>query len=314
MPSSPFRPAGPGSAPADWPPRPDPPQDLRHRLTQLTGRLSDRARSASMSVGAWRLRSGSSGDADETPSGRRRPGRLQTRLVGTVIATVAVLLVAIGGSVVGRALERQSEHGVASGPVVAATPPTGGLPLVAGTIGAGTGVPGSSGTAPTAGSSQLTSTTTSLVAVHAAGAVARPGVYLLPVGARVDDVLAAAGGAAADADLDSVNLAEGVVDGERVAFPRFGQPAPTITAPTRASTPAASGADRSAASTTVAPVDLNTASSAELDLLPGVGPATAAAIIEFRVRNGRFRTVTQLLDVPGIGDAKLAALKPRVRV
>lgn len=313
MSSSPFRPAGPGSAPADWPPRPDPPRDLRRRLTQLTGRLSDRARSASMSVGAWRLRSGSSGDADETPSGRGRPGRSQTRLVGTVIATVAVLLVAIGGSVVGRALERQSEHGVASGPVVAATPPTGGLPLVAGTIGAGTGVPGP-GTAPTAGSSQLTSTTTSLVAVHAAGAVARPGVYLLPVGARVDDVLAAAGGAAADADLDSVNLAEGVVDGERVAFPRFGQPAPTITAPTRASTPAASGADRSAASTTVAPVDLNTASSAELDLLPGVGPATAAAIIEFRVRNGRFRTVTQLLDVPGIGDAKLAALKPRVRV
>ena len=191
MPSSPFRPAGSGASPAEWPRRPDPPRDLRHRLTQLTGRLRDRARSASQLVGAWRQRSGSSGDrgdVDETPSRRSHPGRSQTRLVGAVIAALAV--VAIGGSVVGRALERRSEQagaavsGSVSGPVVVATPPTGGLPLVAGTIGVGTGVPGPSGSARTAGSSHPTSTTTSLVAVHAAGAVARPGVYLLPVGAR----------------------------------------------------------------------------------------------------------------------------------
>jgi competence protein ComEA len=147
--------------------------------------------------------------------------------------------------------------------------------------------------------------TTELV-VHAAGAVVVPGVHRLPGGSRVQDVLAAAGGPTPDADLDRVNLAAPVVDGERVWIPRMGEEAPPL-APGGSPAPAA-GAP------TAGPVDLNTATAEQLDTLPGIGPATAAAIIEHRERNGPFRSVDELLDVPGIGDAKLAQLRDLVSV
>jgi competence protein ComEA len=137
------------------------------------------------------------------------------------------------------------------------------------------------------------------VVAHAAGAVARPGVQRLPAGARVADLLDAAGGATADADLDQVNLAAKVSDGDRVYVPRRGEAPP----PAAAGQPAAEG-----------PVNLNTATAEQLDALPGVGPSTAAAIVEHRTRNGRFRTVDDLGQVPGIGPARLAALRPKVRV
>jgi len=148
-----------------------------------------------------------------------------------------------------------------------------------------------------------------LATVHAAGRVANPGVYTVPAGARVADVLTAAGGALADADTAQLNLAARVADGERVWVPRIGE-APPATPPGGPGAAGTGGAGRSSPG----PVDLNTATAEQLDQLPGVGPATAQAILTWRTRNGRFRSVTDLLEVPGIGPAKLEALRPLVRV
>jgi competence protein ComEA len=149
--------------------------------------------------------------------------------------------------------------------------------------------------------------------VHAAGAVVDPGVYELPDGSRVDDLVVAAGGLAPDADGDRVNLALPLVDGERVYVPSVGeQELP------EAPGPATSGGDAAGASGGGAggggPVDLNTADLAELDELPGVGPVTAQAIVDHREQQGPFTAVDQLLDVQGIGEARLAQLRDLVVV
>lgn len=143
--------------------------------------------------------------------------------------------------------------------------------------------------------------------VHAAGAVLRPGVVEVPPGARVVDVVAAAGGPTPEADLNQINLAELVTDGERVYIPRSGEVVPAITSPSGvASKPGSTDAN------TV--VNLNDASESELETLPGVGPATAKAIVDYRSQHGRFRSVDDLLNVRGIGPAKLEQIKPYARV
>ena len=142
------------------------------------------------------------------------------------------------------------------------------------------------------------------VVVHVAGAVASPGLYRLGGDARVADALDAAGGPAADADLDALNLAAKVADGERVYVARRGEVPPAAVA--------ASGA--SGAGAPAGPLDLNSATAEQLEDLPGVGPATAAAIVAYRQEKGRFRSVDELLEVRGIGEAKLAAIRPKVRV
>ena len=138
-----------------------------------------------------------------------------------------------------------------------------------------------------------------VLVVHAAGAVVRPGVYQVPAGSRVNDVVNAAGGPAADADVDQLDLAAKVGDGDRVYVPRHGESVPAATA--------AGGA-------APGPIDLNRATVEQLDALPGVGPATAKAIVDWRTRHGRFRSVQDLLDVPGIGPSKLDRLKTLVMV
>jgi competence protein ComEA len=139
--------------------------------------------------------------------------------------------------------------------------------------------------------------------VHVAGAVVHPGVYELAAGARVRDAVNAAGGPAADADLDAMNLAAPVRDGERVYVPLPGE----------APGPAVIGGG-SGASGVPGPVDLNVAGEAELDALPGIGPALAAAIVADREANGPFATVDDLLRVRGIGPAKLDQFRDRVTV
>lgn len=157
-------------------------------------------------------------------------------------------------------------------------------------------------------STTLASPTTSIgpLHVHAAGAVARPGVVQVPSGARVVDVIAAAGGAASDADLNQINLAELVTDGERVYIPRAGEVVAAVAAP--------SGSAKGGGTDATGIVNINEASESELEALPGVGPATAKAIVDYRTQNGRFRSVDDLLNVRGIGPAKLEQIKPYARV
>ena len=128
--------------------------------------------------------------------------------------------------------------------------------------------------------------------VHVLGAVVVPGLYELPVGSRVVDAIAVAGGFAADADRGGVNLARLLVDAEQVQVPVIGAP------------DAASGGL----------VNLNTADSATLQTLPRVGPAFADRIIAWREANGGFRSVDDLLSVSGIGDKTFEGLAALVTV
>ncbi|MCC6832272.1 MAG: ComEA family DNA-binding protein [Thermoleophilia bacterium] len=131
--------------------------------------------------------------------------------------------------------------------------------------------------------------------VHVVGAVRRPGVYRLRSGARAIAALRRAGGATRRADLSGLNLAAQVVDGQQVVVPQ------------RGASPAPPGAAASPG-----PVRLSTATAAELEALDGIGPAIAARIVDWREANGAFGSVDDLLDVPGIGEAKLEALRDQV--
>jgi competence protein ComEA len=140
------------------------------------------------------------------------------------------------------------------------------------------------------------------VVVHVAGAVASPGVQRLAPGSRVIDAVEAAGGPLPDADLARVNLAAPLADGQQVYVPLPGEEPPVVAGPGGGGT-AGGGL-----------VNVNTATGPELETLPGVGPSTAAAIIAHRDANGPFTSVDQLIDVRGIGEAKLAALRDLVSV
>ena len=137
------------------------------------------------------------------------------------------------------------------------------------------------------------------VVVHVAGRVHRPGVVVLPVGSRVVDAVEAAGGALADTSLESVNLARLLTDGEQV---RVGLPPD----------PAVEGAASTPPGT--APVDINSADVDDLDALPGIGPVLARRIVDWRVQNGPFTQVEQLMEVAGIGPSVLDDLAGKVRV
>jgi competence protein ComEA len=147
-----------------------------------------------------------------------------------------------------------------------------------------------------------------IIVVHVAGAVVAPGVYELPATSRLHQAITAAGGLAGDADRDALNLASLLRDGDRVFVPLVGQATPAVVAPT-----GGSNAGSSATAGPAGPVDLNRATAADLDGLPGVGPATAAAIIAYRDQQGPFATVDDLLKVRGIGPAKLDAMRSLVR-
>jgi competence protein ComEA len=139
--------------------------------------------------------------------------------------------------------------------------------------------------------------------VHVAGAVRRPGVYQLGPGARVQDAVRRAGGPRRGADLDAVNLAARVADGQQIVVPRTAA----------ATAPVAAGGDPGAGTAPSAPVSLGSATLDQLQTLDGVGPATAQKIVAYRTEHGGFRSVDDLANVPGIGPKKLAAIKPHVQ-
>lgn len=150
--------------------------------------------------------------------------------------------------------------------------------------------------APTASASPAT-----VILVDVAGWVRRPGVYELAEGARVIDAIDAAGGARRGAVLSSLNLAAPLVDGTQVLVPKESQSAPTTE--TGTGTSGATGL-----------VNVNSATNAELETLPGIGEVIAQAIVDHRTENGPFTSVEQLVDVSGIGDATLENIRELVTV
>ena len=219
---------------------------------------------------------------------------------------------------------RSGEDPVAFGAVVAA------VAIVAGLVwfwaGArSTGVPAASAatrspsgggppSSPAAHNAEPTTTTGPPMAVHVAGAVAHPGLYHLPTGSRVADALALAGGKLPRADLDRLNLAARLSDGQKILVTRRGEPVPPLEVATAGGGVGVSGAGDASDAAPGEPIDLNAADLAALDSLPGIGPATARAIVEERTRRGGFRSTRDLLRVPGIGEGRFARLKDRVRV
>jgi competence protein ComEA len=191
-------------------------------------------------------------------------------------------------------------------------------------------------------------TTVSLVKVHVTGAVMKPGVYQLMDSQRVEDAIKQAGGASAEADLDALNLAAKLIDGSQLRVPARSEkpvastpkkspskpvaparveiegdvtplvykasPEPTYVAqsePSYVKEPEKSPAKEPG---TPGIVNINTASASELEKLPGVGPATAAKIIEYRGSRGPFTSVEELLAIKGIGAKKLEQIRPHVRL
>lgn len=163
------------------------------------------------------------------------------------------------------------------------------------------------------------------VIVHVMGAVKRPGVYELASNARVVDAVRAAGGAVTGADLERINLAQKITDTEQVFVPTRQQRKSAITvAPRhRSSTSTVVPSVPGATPTSQAPntenaaggkINLNSATAEQLDTLPGVGPSTAKAIISYRTKSGDFKKVADLMNVPGIGQAKFEAVRDLVTV
>ena len=164
-------------------------------------------------------------------------------------------------------------------------------------------------------------TTPQIITVHVAGAVKNPGVYRLKYGSRINDGLVAAGGATSAANLDVINLATVLNEGEQIYVPKRGEKPHVITnRPQAGGVGGAAGAGGAAGvggatnGAASQQININLASVVELEQLPGVGPATAKAIVAYREKFGAFLKVEDLLKVRGIGPAKLSEILPRARV
>lgn len=148
------------------------------------------------------------------------------------------------------------------------------------------------------------------IVVSVQGLVGTSGLVRLEPGARVADALSAAGGALDGADLRSLNLAQKLADGDQILV----GVAPTDGGPPRLGSATVTGGSAGTPAPAGAGINLNTATAGELDALPGVGPVTAQAIVDWRAENGRFASVDQLAEVRGIGPARLASLRELVTV
>ena len=151
----------------------------------------------------------------------------------------------------------------------------------------------------------LPTTTPAPIRVHVSGAVRQPAVYELPVGSIVQDAVNAAGGPASDADLDHINLALELRDQQQVYVPRQGETDPP---------PVVSGGESDGGGAAGALININTATAAELETLPRIGPTTAQRILDYREANGPFATIEDIQDVTGIGPATFEGLKDMITV
>ena len=227
-------------------------------------------------------------DPPEPTSTRLLPG-------GTTVAALLIVLVALAGIGVWRnarvadeahaseqaaeqSAERQAEETTLQDPETA---PEGNAPSRPASH-ASPGPPGPAGQ----------------VIVYVSGAVATPGVLTLPASSRVTDAITAAGGALEDADLDTINLARPLTDGEHIRISRIGETPPAPTANGDATHPAC--------------VRLDTATATDLQTLPGIGPALAERIIDYRATHPHITSVDALDDVPGIGPSLIEKIRSGV--
>jgi competence protein ComEA len=217
-----------------------------------------------------------------------------------MVAVVAVVVSALGffrneGTVVAPSAVSVVDGGGSSGP--------GTLPVLDNSDpqpGQGMGLPADEATAPASPPVAVD------IVVAVTGAVRQPGIVTLPVGSRVADAIAAAGGVLDGTDYTGLNLAAKLADGDSVVVGGSGQGL--------RSTGSATGPAAASAAATPDLIDLNAADEAALESLPGVGPVMAGNIIAWRESNGGFRSVDQLQEITGIGPARFATLAPLVRV
>lgn len=140
------------------------------------------------------------------------------------------------------------------------------------------------------------------IGIYILGAVEEPGVYFLPAGSRVVDAIEAAGGATAEADLARVNLAARLQDEAQIYVPKVGEETssiPIFSTPTRESSRI---------------VNINTATAQELETIPGIGPELAQRIVDYRMANGPFSSIEQIMDVPGIGEGTFFKIQNLITV
>jgi len=202
------------------------------------------------------------------------PAVTRPQLVAYALAALVVVVLGV------RFMQGQA-HGSAAPPPAASAPGTG------------------------SGSVRLEPRPATVALVHVAGAVRSPGVYRLRDGERVQDAVRRAGGPRTGADLNALNLAAKVADGQQVVVPRRGAAGVA---------PVAGAGVGEAGGPPQAPVSLNTATAEQLDTLDGVGPATASKILDYRRQHGGFRSIDDLGEIPGIGPKRLAALRGKVQL
>lgn len=212
---------------------------------------------------------GAAGDSGGVPARLGRVGAFDPGRPGLRALAVVAVAVAVGAAVLAW-LSRPRPEPVPPRPTVTEAPPP-------------------------------SSTEPAELVVAVSGKVHEPGLVRLPAGARVADAIAAAGGALPAAELDHLNLARKISDGELIAV---GIPPPPDV-PAGAGTEPAGGGGK---------VNLNTATAAQLESLPGVGPVLAQRIVDYRDRHGAFTSVGELRNVSGIGDTRLADIEGRVTV
>jgi competence protein ComEA len=280
---------GPSAAPADWPRAQ---VGGRHALPRLGWRER---------LGLWM--------SERVPAGRDRQfGSAHLAIVAVVVAAS----LALGAWHLMRA-SATPEDAPVSAPVLEdpASVNPGSVEPGTGATGppTATGTPaGAGGVAP--GTAEAPEAPEAEIVVDVVGRVRKPGIAVLAAGSRVVDAVKAAGGMRPGTRSHGLNLARPLVDGEQIVVgPAAVPPATTSGAPGAGAT---SGPSSGAAPTAL--VNLNTADEAALDTLPGVGPVTAAAILEWRAQHGGFTAVEELLEVSGIGEATLAEIAPHVTV
>lgn len=271
----------------------------RHRLTSSLGLRSDAevlipapagngTEPKSRSVGGPDPQTGGAGHKDA----KSAQGRFRWGTPARVAVLVAVAVVLFLGWLAWQASTNQA--------IV--------VPL--GVVSSGPGVPSVSASPadpPSDGAGEL-------IVVHVAGAVLNAGIVKLATGSRVFEAIAAAGGAGPEADLNQLNLAETVQDGQKIHVPRSGEALSGADGDAGAAAAGTGGSSRSGTSTPGAKVNLNTATAEELGTLPRVGPVLAQRIVDWRKEHGPFKAVEELDAVDGVGPKMLEALLPLVAV